>query len=252
MNGTGRHSAAAGEPGPPPQKVSFFFPAYNDARTIAPLTEALRNVLSNCCDEYEIIIVVDSSPDDSDTVADAMAEKYPEVRAIHHPENRGYGPALMTGIAAAKYDWVAFTDGDMQFDVSQFGLLQECARRFDIVAGRRVKRADPWRRIFFSAVYNAALRLFLGIPLHDMDCAFKLMRKRIFDEITPTAQYREAFVLVEIFYKALRRGYTIAEIPVSHHPRRFGESQCFSVSNVGRFIRYLLVGIYNARIARRW
>mgnify|MGYP005850641481 CR=1 FL=1 len=251
LSGTGQPEATPGAP--PPREVSFFFPAYNDAKTIAPLTEALRGVLARHCDAYEIIIVVDASPDNSGAVADAMAEQYPEVRAIHHPVNQGYGPAVMSGIRAARYDWVAFTDGDMQFDVTEFDRLQNAAARgADIVAGRRVKRADPWRRIAFSAVYNLGLRLFLGIPLHDMDCAFKLMRRRIFVECPPAGRYREAFVLVEVFFKSMRQGYTIAEVPVSHLPRRFGESQCFSAGNVFRFIRYMLGGIYNARIARRW
>lgn len=252
MSGTGRLSNTKTSSGAPPRRISFFFPVYNDAETVEPLTLALREVLAAHSEEYEIIIVVDASPDDSGEVADEMAARFPEVRVIHHPENRGYGPAILSGVEAARYEWVAFTDGDMQFDVKELPALVEAARSYDIVAGYRVKRADPWYRVFFAWGYNLCLRIFINIPLRDMDCAFKLMRKEIFQDITFSMEYREAFVLVEVFYKALNRGFLITQVPVSHYKREHGSSQSFSFGNLLRFTRYLLWGIYNARIARRW
>ena len=242
-------------PPPPrtlPSHVSFFFPVYNDAKTIEPLTLALRDTLSAHCEQYEIIIVVDHSPDHSGAVADRMAEKFPEVRVIHHPENRGYGPALLSGVEAARFDWVAFTDGDMQFDVSELPGFLKAAQDADIVAGYRAARADPWHRVFFGRGFNLCLRLFLGMPMRDMDCAFKLMRKEIFRDVALSRHYREAFVLVEVFYKALRRGFSLVQIPVSHYERKYGVSQSFSMGNLMRFINYMIWGIYCARIARSW
>lgn len=237
----------------PPKCISFFFPVYNDANTIEPLTVALIDTLSRNCDRYEIIIVVDASPDNSGEVADMIASRYPDiVRVIHHPENRGYGPALLSGVEAARFDWVAFTDGDMQFDVSEFPLLLKAAENADIVAGYRFKRADPPHRIFFGKAFNLCLRIFLGMPMRDMDCAFKLMRKDIFKNISLSKHYREAFVLVEVFYKAMQNGFSIAQVPVSHHERKFGTSQSFSISTLGRFIKYMLWAIYCARIALLW
>jgi len=252
LNGIGQPENQGSPSSGQPISISFFFPVYNDAETVEPLTLALREVLSNNCDEHEIIIVVDASPDNSDEVADRMAQKFPEVHVIHHPENRGYGPALLSGVNAARYDWVGFTDGDMQFDVRELPSLIQAARHYDIVAGYRVKRADPWFRVFFAWGYNLCLRLFLNIPLRDMDCAFKLMRKEIFQDVELSMNYREAFVLVEVFYKALNRGFSITQVPVSHYERKHGISQSFSLSNLGRFCRYMLWGIYNARIRRHW
>lgn len=253
MSGTGRHSGPDSSLRKPPRRVSFFFPVYNDANTIEPLTVALVDTLSKNCDEYEIIIVVDASPDNSGEVADKVATRYSDVvRVIHHPQNRGYGPAVLSGVEAARFDWVAFTDGDMQFDVSEFPLLLKAAESADIVIGYRYKRADTPIRIFFGKSFNFMLRVFLKMPVRDMDCAFKLMNKDIFKDISLSRNYREAFVLVEVFYKAIRRGYSMLQVPVSHHEREFGVSQSFSPGSLIRFIKYTMWGIYCARISRRW
>ena len=97
--------------------VSVFFPVYNDERTVERVTEKAIAVLEEIAQEYEVIIVDDGSPDRSGQLADELARKHPCVSVIHHPRNMGYGAAIKSGLAKARYEWICFTDGDDEYDL---------------------------------------------------------------------------------------------------------------------------------------
>ena len=96
----------------PPVTLSVIFPAFNEEANIRCTVEAARLVLPKLAQTWEIILVNDGSRDATTPMCDELAEQYPEVRAIHHVENRGYGAALKSGILAARYDYIFFTDSD--------------------------------------------------------------------------------------------------------------------------------------------
>jgi glycosyltransferase involved in cell wall biosynthesis len=230
-------------------RISFFFPAYHDEQTVRPLALLADQVLSELCDEHEIIVVNDASPDRAGEIADAVARENPRVRVVHHPENRGYGQAVWSGIRASRLDWIAFTDGDMQYDVRELPRFVETAKSgADVVVGYKPQRAEGWRRTLTSRAYNATIRATLGLGLRDVDCAFKLMHRSTFEQYVPSTHYTEAFILVEALYKAKRRGAAIAEIPVSHRPRIAGESQCFTWRTARRLAWNAARGAVMARV----
>ncbi|MBI4954152.1 MAG: glycosyltransferase family 2 protein [Myxococcales bacterium] len=234
-------------------KISFFFPAYRDEATVEPLALLLDEVLGAHAEEHEIIVVDDGSPDRSGAIADRLARENPRIRALHHPRNLGYGQAVLSGVRAARLPWIAFTDGDMQYDVRELPRLLAKAREgYEVVAGRKERRAEGLRRSLTSYAYNAAIRACFGLGLHDADCAFKLMHRSVFEGFEPSTHYHEAFVLVEAFYKAKRRGARIAEVPVSHHPRRAGESQSFTWRTARRLAWNAARGAVVGRVLGRW
>ena len=234
-------------------RISFFFPAYYDEATVEPMALLADDILGEICSQYEIIIVDDASPDRSGEIADDLAEKNPNIRVIHHPENRGYGQALWSGIQASRYEWIAFTDGDMQYDLRELPRLVEAARAgADAVIGYKFNRADGAKRRATSFVYNAGIRVLFGLALRDADCAFKLMHKSIFEEFTPSTHYTEAFLLVEALYRAGRRGAQIVEVPVSHRPRPHGDSRCFTWRTARRLAWYALRGAVVGRLLGAW
>src|SRR3954453_8058449 len=100
-------------------RVSVFFPAYNEEQNVVPLTEKAVEVLERLTAEYEVIIVNDGSRDRTGEVADALARRFPHVRVIHHPQNKGYGSAIRTGFEACRLDYYFYTDGDRQFDIAE-------------------------------------------------------------------------------------------------------------------------------------
>lgn len=234
-------------------RISFFFPAYHDEGTVEPLARLADAVLGTVCDEHEVIIVDDASPDRSGAIADELARTNPRIRVVHHPTNRGYGQALWSGIQAARFEWVAFTDGDMQYDVRELPRLVRAVRDgADIVVGYKTRRAEGWRRALTSTVYNASVQALFGLGLRDVDCAFKLVNRRFLDDFTPSVTYTEAFLMVEALFRARRRGARIVEVPVAHHARPYGDSRCFTWRTARRLAWYTARGAIAGRLLGGW
>jgi len=143
------------------------------------------------------------------------------VRVVHHGTNRGYGAALRSGFAAARGDLIMFMDADQQFDPADLAHLAPFVPYADIVAGYRVERRDPRIRLFYAAIFNAAMRLLFSITVRDIDCAFKVLRGDLVRALPLTMN--GALVNTELLVKAQRAGATIVEVGVRHYPRLSGE-----------------------------
>ncbi|MBI1387425.1 MAG: glycosyltransferase [bacterium] len=219
--------------------VSVFFPAHNEADNIAALTEKTVAVLSELTDDFEVIIVNDGSRDGTREIADGLAEKHPRVRAVHHEVNRGYGGAVKTGIASAAKEWIFFTDGDGQFDVSELALLFPHAGEYDAVVGYRIDRQDPFHRKLFAFCWGTLIRFLFGFRVRDLDCAFKLFRRRYFDGVELKAE--GAVISVEIFSILTRNKASIKQIGVHHLPRVAGEQSGGSPHVVLRAFKELML-----------
>jgi glycosyltransferase involved in cell wall biosynthesis len=131
----------------------------------------------------EIIVVDDGSSDATAAICDKLKARYPELEVIGHGQNRGYGAALKSGIMAAKHELIFFSDSDRQFDLHELQQLIRWAEDYDTVAGYRAKRRDPLHRRINALGWNVLVRLVLGIKIRDIDCAFKLFRRAVFDQV---------------------------------------------------------------------
>lgn len=202
--------------------ISVFFPAYYDQDNIGKVTEAAVKVLEEIGADYEITIIEDGSPDDTGEVADELARKFPRVKVIHHPQNMGYGATLKEGFISATKELVFYTDGDNQFDLSELKKFYQLSLYTDIVAGFRIEKQYSKYRKFTSFMYNLILRVLFDIPDRDVDCAFKLFPRKLFEEIE--IESKDAFIDAEIMIKARKLGYNITPIGVHHYPRLDGIS----------------------------
>jgi glycosyltransferase involved in cell wall biosynthesis len=204
-------------------ELSYFFPAHNEEANLRGLVAEALVTLPDLAERFEIIVVDDGSRDATPAIADELAAAHPEVRAVHHPRNLGYGSALRSGFAAARYELIAFTDGDRQFHVADIGLL---AARLagpdhpDAVVGYRIHRADPLVRSVYASLYRIANRIFFGLSVRDVDCACKLFRRAALDGIA--VESGGAFFSAELLIKLRARGRRIAEVGVPHYPRTAG------------------------------
>src|SRR5438477_8012674 len=135
-----------GEVSKPSATMSVIFPAFNEEGNIRRTVEAAAEVLPKIAMSWEIIVVDDGSSDATTAICDDLKARYPEVEVISHGQNRGYGAALKSGIMAAKYDLIFFSDSDGQFDLRELQQLICWAEDYDIVAGYRAKRQDPLHR----------------------------------------------------------------------------------------------------------
>jgi glycosyltransferase involved in cell wall biosynthesis len=209
---------------PPVERLSYFFPAHNEAANIEALVDEALAELPSLATRFEIIAVDDGSRDDTGAIADRLAAAHPGVvRVVHHPTNLGYGAALRSGFRAARYELVAFTDGDRQFRVADLGRLLEQGRAADapdVVAGFRIRRADPLIRTLYARLYRLANRIFFGLRVRDVDCACKLFRREALEGIR--VESGGAFFSAELLIKLGASGRSIVEVGVPHHPRVAG------------------------------
>src|SRR5262249_12063244 len=151
--------------------LSVFFPAHNEAESLArTVTSAVTALERLGLQDLEIILVDDGSTDGTAAIAQRLAAKDSRIRLVHHPMNRGYGAALRSGFAAARRDWIFYTDSDGQFDLSDIDRLLPYARDFDAVVGYRIRRSDhPMRRVN-QALWSGLVRRMLGVDVRDVDC----------------------------------------------------------------------------------
>lgn len=213
--------------------LSIFFPAYNDAGTIASLALVAHMTARELTDDYEIIVINDGSPDHTGDLLDEMARHFEWLKVIHHSENRGYGGALRSGFAGASKDLIFYTDGDAQYDPREMKrLVTAMTADVDFVNGYKIGRSDPWHRIIIGRVYHWFVKWVFSLPIRDVDCDFRLMRRQIFDKVVLTRS--SGVICVELMKKVHDHGFRIAQVPVHHYHRTYGKSQFFNVPRVAR------------------
>jgi glycosyltransferase involved in cell wall biosynthesis len=214
-------------------KLSLVLPAHNEEENLRPVVERALAILPEHCRDWEIIIVNDGSRDRTGEVAAALAAANPErVRVVTHPRNRGYGAALTSGFAAAGGDYLMFMDSDRQFDIADIARLVPYVGVYDIVAGYRIKRNDPWYRFVIGYTFNAIVTLLFGVFLRDIDCGFKIFRAGLLTGMELTSP--GALINTEIHAKANRQGATLVEVGVNHYPRLIGEQSGVKIRVITR------------------
>lgn len=217
----------------PATGLSIFFPAYNDSGTIASLVITALRTARKLTPDHEVIVVNDGSQDNTAEILDELAGLYPEVRIVHHANNRGYGGALRTGFASATRELVFYTDGDAQYDPSEMEVLwNRFGDDVDLVNGYKISRSDPVHRIVIGRIYHHTVKLLFGLKVRDVDCDFRMMRRSIFDRVH--LEKNSGVICLEMMKKITDGGFRIAEVPVHHYHRAYGKSQFF---NYRRLVR---------------
>lgn len=207
----------------PFRNLSVFFPLYNEEGNVKNSVEKAIKVLETLKIDYEILLINDGSKDDTGKIADNLVKENPKIRAIHHQQNLGYGEALKSGFYNSKYDTIVYTDGDGQFDFSEINKFLEKIEGHDLVIGYRIKRQDPLFRILFKQGWQLSLLLFFGLTLKDVDCGFKMLRKKVLEKIPHLESSRGAMINAEITIKAKKYGFRVGQVGVNHYPRLSGK-----------------------------
>ncbi|MBI2101427.1 glycosyltransferase family 2 protein [Candidatus Woesearchaeota archaeon] len=203
--------------------ITMFFPAYNEAENIPKLAESAEKVLKKAANNYEILVVVyEGSTDGTIDVVKGLAKRSKKIRLVVQPRDRkGIGYANIMGFKNARYPYIFYADADNQFDLGEFRKFVPYIGKYDIIAGYRINRQDPLMRIAVSRIYNAIMRLLFNVKERDLDCAFRLVSKRVIDSIS--LKCRTGVATTELLAKARAIGFKIKEIGVGHYPRRFGQ-----------------------------
>ena len=206
--------------------ISAVLPAYNEEVLIEQTVLQVEEVLRDLTDDFEIIVINDGSRDRTGAVLAALQERRPDVplRVVTHPRNRGYGAALASGFDLAGKELIFFTDGDQQFDVEELRLLlpemDEMDEPTNLVIGWRRHRADPPLRLLNAWLWKQLINGLFGYTARDVDCAFKLFRRRVWESVK--VRSHGATFSAEFLIKARRRGFRVKEVSVTHLLRTAG------------------------------
>jgi glycosyltransferase involved in cell wall biosynthesis len=221
----------------PRHRLSIVLPAFNEEASITTAVHRSLEVGDRLFEAIEVLVVDDGSKDRTAELVLAMQREDPRVKLLQHPRNRGYGEALRTGFTSASMDLVFFTDADNQFDLDEIELFLPLIDRVDVVAGYRAHRVDPPFRLANAKVWNLLVRILFYVPIRDIDCAFKMFRREVFEGVH--LESVGAMVNTELMVKIARSGYSVVEVPVSHLPRTAGAPHGAKLSVIFRALREL-------------
>lgn len=204
--------------------------------------------LRQLTDDYEIIVVDDASPDHGAAILQELQTRYPRLRVVRHPENRGYGGALRSGFSAATKELVFYTDGDAQYDARELALLyHSLTDGVDVVQGFKIARHDPLHRLVIGRIYHHVVSLAFGLKMRDVDCDFRLIRSSLLKHVQLT--HDSGVICVELMKKLQLAGARVTEVPVHHYYRAYGQSQFFNVPRVAHTL-VALAGLWIQLVLR--
>lgn len=206
-------------------ELSVFLPAYNEEGNIKKVILKTKAVLQKVASKWELIIVNDGSKDKTLEIVQGLAKNDNHFKIVNHKINSGYGASLASGLYASKYKWISFIDSDGQFDFGEITnfIDKQKETNADLVIGYYKKRQVSKFKIITSKIWEIAVMILFGLKVHDIDCGFKLISKKVVDSISHLESQRGAFVSSELLIKAKKKGFKIVEIPVTHYPRLQGE-----------------------------
>jgi glycosyltransferase involved in cell wall biosynthesis len=200
--------------------LTIVLPCRDEAAGLTAAVARARAAAARTSERFEVVIVDDGSGDGTGEIAARLAATHPSVRLVVHPESRGYGAALRSGIRAARMPWVLLTDAGLQLDPLQLEEFLPLVGSADLLVGYRVVRMDPLMRRVDAGLRRVLARALFGLRVRDVDCAFKLVPRDLAAGLELDSD--GAAISTELLVKALRAGATLREVPVRHQPRAPG------------------------------
>ncbi|MEE3234241.1 MAG: glycosyltransferase family 2 protein [Candidatus Latescibacterota bacterium] len=203
--------------------LTVVIPVFNEEESLPHLCSQLYPVLESLEKKYEVIFVDDGSTDGSFETLRSLSSKYLYLRAVRFRRNSRKASALAAGFKEARGELIVTMDADLQDDPQEIPrLVDALSDKFDVVSGWKKKRHDPVSKTVPSRFFNFVTSLVSGLRLHDFNCGLKIYRREVCEDVLPYL-YGELYRFLPAI--AHWGGYRVGEIPVQHHPRRFGASK---------------------------
>ena len=219
-------------------EISAVMPAFNEEGNLEQSVGRMAAALADQARAFEVIVVDDGSQDGTAALLARLKPIHPSLRVVRHPVNRGYGAALRSGFAAARYPWIFLMDADNQFDPADVAVLLAAATDADIVAGYRQRRRDPLPRRLNAWAFFTLVTILFGRLARDVNCAFKLIRRDLL--VRMELHSEGALINTEVFVLARQLQARVVEVPVQHYPRTSGRQTGANLRVVFRAFSELL------------
>jgi glycosyltransferase involved in cell wall biosynthesis len=229
--------------------ITVFLPSHNEEGNVERVVAGFLAELPRVAERYEVVVVDDGSRDRTGEIADRLAADNPRVLALHHAKNLGYGGAVNSGLRSGTQPYLLLADGDGQFDPADMSKLTSRIENYDVVIGRRARRADNLMRKINGKAWTTLSRLLFGLQITDMDCGFKLFRRETVAGIT--LHSNSAMITTELMARLAGRKARICEVDVTHLPRVAGEQTGNSPLVVLKAFREMFA-LYRELKAARW
>jgi glycosyltransferase involved in cell wall biosynthesis len=228
-------------------ELTILLPVHNEAQSIGGVLQDFHNEVVQPVGA-ELLVCEDGSADGSKDVLKRLAKTL-RMRLVFGDSRKGYARAVRDGLHQVESPLVFFADSDGQYDPRDFWKLWSQLDGNDMVIGRKVKRSEETYRTVLSQGFHILARALTGVPLRDMDCGFRLIRREVVEQVLPDVSSLKYSFWAEFSILAYRRGFRILEVPVSHRPRLNGSTSIYSWKKLPKILLVQFVGLLN--LARR-
>lgn len=244
QKGEERNRLEVHDGGVPP--VSVVIPVYNEAEVIERVVRDFHAKVVSKMPGSELIVAEDGSTDGTKEILARLAAELP-IRLVSGQERKGYTRAVKDALKLPQNDLVLFSDSDGQQEPDDFWPMLEKMKDYDLIVGYKHPRRDPLFRLILSRFFQVLNRLLFGVKFHDINCGFRLIRKKVIDDVLPEINLLPQFISSEFVLRAVAKGYRVCEMPVRHYPREFGGSRGLPVKRLPKEIWRLVVGLFRLR-----
>jgi glycosyltransferase involved in cell wall biosynthesis len=219
-----------------PCPVSIVLLAHNEAEVIESVVRGFYDKVVSKLPGSEIIVAEDGSTDGTKEILARLIQTVPGLRWEEGKEKRGYVSAFKKAMTLPVNDLVVFCDSSGKHDPDDVWPMYRMMSDYDMVLGYKVNRADPLYRNVMSAVFNKLVNTYFSVGFKDIDCPLRIFRKSAFLDIAAMHWYERALINFELTLRFHYRGYKVAQIPVRHFARQFGESRGLPLKKIPRVI----------------
>jgi dolichol-phosphate mannosyltransferase len=217
--------------------LSVVMPVFNEVQVVGEVVEGIVKHILDAVPNSELIVVNDHSTDESLRILLDAAAADERIRVVSNDENRGHGPSVRRGFDSARGAWIFHLDSHAQFDVREFPLVFERRFNADLVLGVRVNRLDPFHRLVLTRLTRTLVALLVGRDVKDANVPFKLVRRSLFDHVSPVIPVDVFAPSILLTAAACRSGARVVEVGVSHSARPAGRSKLRPVKLAGISVR---------------
>lgn len=224
-----------------PPELTILLPVHNEAESIGEVLQDFHDQVVQPVGA-ELLICEDGSADGSRAVLQGLAESL-RMRLVFGDARKGYATAVRDGLRHVESPLVFFADSDGQYDPKDFWKLWSRLDGYDMVIGRKIKRSEATYRTLLSRGFHVLARALTGVPLQDMDCGFRLIRREVIEQVLPEVESLKYSFWAEFSIIAYRRGFRILEVPVSHRPRLNGSTSIYAWKRLPKILSVQIVGL---------